>query len=152
MTLAIVVSFLIVVLLAAAAGVIYASVLVVRAIPELIEMHCKTLAEVAEAHSANSTAVAASLRNMESVHATGMARSITAHADVLKGIADTHGQAADHLAAATAAHVAAAGSNADSTEQLKQAAEQLKTLLADSNLFAIREHLSAIKTFMLPRS
>lgn len=101
-------------------------------------------------------AMAAAVEEMASVNMeanrASLRDTLKAHADTLTTVTASHGQAASSLAAATDAHQMAASASADSTVELRRAAELLASLLADSNIFAIREHLAAIRNFMLPRS
>ena len=121
------------------------------AIPRVLQLHTDALAAEAAAFTKASESCAEYFQHLNGNQRDRMSEITAAHGNALKAVADTHGQAANQLAAATAAHHAAAGSNADSAVELRRAASQLTALLADSNLLAIQQHLLAIKTFMLPR-
>jgi hypothetical protein len=139
-------------ILAACAAIFYTCDHVSKFVVKLLEMHETALESSVEKLDAMAAAVQDMAATTASANREALNNMVAAHADSLKQITQSHGVAAEHLSAVTAAHHAAATSSADSTVQLRQAAENLATLLADSNLTSINEHLSAIRRFMLPRS
>jgi len=104
-------------------------------LPELLKLHKTALESAVEkldAMAASITKMAAinveSARGTAAAHRDGLRDTLKAHADALTTVTASHGTAAEHLSAASAAHHAAAGGSADSTVEMRQAAEQLKTL------------------------
>jgi hypothetical protein len=68
-----------------------------------------------------------------------------AHESRMDAIRETHGQSAESLRLAASA-------SADATVELRHAAQCVGKLLADSNLFAIQQHLFALRKFFVGKN